>query len=216
MQSRRQLLAEIGLVAVTALVGLAVLDQLPAEMAIHFGPSGTPDDYASKPIALVLLPALQVGMVALFAVLPRIDPLGENVAAFERAYDAFVLVVLGFLGYVHALLVLWNIGIQWPVLQALAPAIAVLYYAVGALVEKAERNWFVGFRTPWTLSNDEVWADTHAVAGKLMRGAAVLTLGALVVPDYALAFLIGPVALVALFATAYSYWDYRKVDAGSV
>ena len=138
MQSRRQLLAEIGLVAVTALVGLAVLDQLPAEMAIHFGLSGTPDDYASKPIAFVLLPALQVGMVALFAVLPRIDPIGENVAAFGRAYDAFVLVVLGFLGYVHALVVLWNVGYEFPITMALAPAMAVFYYAIGALVEEAE------------------------------------------------------------------------------
>lgn len=215
MQSRRQLLAEAAVVAATALLGVAFLEQLPAEVAIHFGSEGQPDDFVSRPVALALLPAMQAGMIALFAVLPRLDPLGENVAAFGRAYDAFALVLLGYLGYVHALVVLWNVGTQVPVLQALVPAIAVLYYAVGALAENAEQNWFVGFRTPWTLSNEEVWADTHAVAGKLMRAAAVLTLGGLALPEYALAFLVGPVALVALFATVYSYWDYRRLDGSA-
>jgi len=216
MQSRRQLLAEGVLVVLTALVGLAFLDQLPAEVAIHFGAAGQPDDYASRSVALALLPALQLGMIALFAVLPRLDPLGENVRAFGRAYDGFVLVVLGFLGYVHALVVLWNVGYQFAVVQALAPAMAVLYYAVGALVEDAEQNWFVGFRTPWTLSSAEVWADTHAIAGKLMRVAGVVVLGALAAPQYAMVFLIGPVAAVALFATVYSYWDYRRIDGSTV
>lgn len=215
MQSRRQLLAEVAVVAVTALVGLAFLDQLPTEVAIHFGPGGSPDDYAARSVALALIPALQIGMVALFAALPRIDPLGENLREFGRAYDGFVLVLLGFLGYVHALVVLWNAGYDLAVTPALAPAIAVFYYAVGALVEDAEQNWFVGFRTPWTLSDEQVWADTHAIAGKLMRGAGVLTLGALVLPEYAMAFLIGPVAAVAVFATAYSYWDYRQIEAAA-
>jgi len=215
MQSRRQLLAEAVVVAVTALVGLAFLDQLPAEVAIHFGTEGNPDDYAARSVALALVPVLQIGMIALFAALPRLDPLGENLRRFERAYDAFVLVVLGFLGYVHALVVLWNVGYGFSITPALAPAIAVLYYAVGALVEDAEQNWFVGFRTPWTLSNEQVWADTHAVAGKLMRGAAILTLGALALPEYAMAFLVGPVVAVAVFATGYSYWDYRQIEAAA-
>lgn len=93
---------------------------------------------------------------------------------------------------------------------------AVLYYAVGALAEQAEQNWSVGFRTPWTLSSEAVWTDTHALAGKLMRAAAVLTLGGLALPEYALPFLAGPVALVALFATVYSYWDYRRLDGSTV
>ena len=215
MQSRRQLLAEVAVVAVTALVGLAFLDQLPAEVAIHFGPGGSPDDYAARSVALALIPALQVGMIALFAVLPRLDPLGENIRQFARAYDGFVLALLGFLGYVHALVVLWNVGYEFPITMALAPAMAVFYYAIGALVEEAEQNWFVGFRTPWTLSNEQVWADTHAIAGKLMRGAAVLTLGALALPEYAMAFLVGPVVAVAVFATVYSYWDYRQIEAAA-
>jgi uncharacterized membrane protein len=64
---------------------------IPTEVAIHFGPSGTPDDYASEPVALALLPAL----LGLFALLPRIGPLGENIEAFRESYDGFVLVTLG-------------------------------------------------------------------------------------------------------------------------
>jgi hypothetical protein len=41
--------------------------------------------------------------------------------------------------------------------------------------------------------------------------AGILALGALIVPKYAVAFLVGPVAIVALATTAYSYVAYRQL-----
>jgi len=211
MNARHRTLIGIGLTALTALVGVAFIDQLPAQVAIHFGPGGQPDDYMAKPFALALLPALQLVLLGLFTVIPRIDPLGENIRGFQRAYDAFVLIIVGFLGYVHSLIILWNAGYSVAITQALVPAVAVLYYVAGAVIERADQNWFVGIRTPWTLSNEEVWADTHALGGRLMKAAAVIALGGLILPDYAVAFIAAPAALVAVLATAYSYWDYRRV-----
>lgn len=203
------------IVAVTALIGVVFAAQLPAQVAIHFGPQGQPDDYAAKTVALALIPAVQLVLLGLFTLLPRIDPLGENISDFRSAYDSLVLLLVAFLGYIHALVVLWNVGYDISVLQALVPAVAVLYYALGGVVERAEQNWFVGFRTPWTLSNEQVWADTHALGGTLLKVAAVLTVGGLVFPAYATAFIVAPIVLVALFATAYSYWDYRRIASAA-
>jgi hypothetical protein len=47
-----------------------------------------------------------------------------------------------------------------------------------------------------------------------MKGAAVITLGGLLFPSYAVGFIAVPAALVAPVATAYSYWDYRRVTGG--
>lgn len=200
----------IGLTALTVLIGLAFGDQLPARVAIHFTGSGQPDNYVSKPLALGVLPALQVALLGLFAVVPRIDPLGENIREFRRAYDVLVVLTVGFLGYSHALLVLWNAGYALAITRALVPASAVLYYVLGWVVERAEQNWFVGFRTPWTLSSERVWADTHALGGRLMKAAAVVTLGGLLFPGSAVLFLAVPVTAVAGFTVVYSYWDYRQ------
>jgi len=45
---------------------------------------------------------------------------------------------------------------------------------------------------------------------ELTKPAAVFTLGGFLFPDFAVVFLAVPVTVVAVFATAYSYWDYRR------
>lgn len=211
MNARRRNLLGAGIIAVTGILGIALMGRLPDQVAIHFGPSGQPDDYAGKAFALALVPALQAVMLAVFAVLPRIDPLGENIRKFGDMYNWLVVVIVGFLGYIHGVVLLWNIGYEFAVAQATVPAVAVLYYFIGAVMERAEQNWFVGIRTPWTLSNEQVWQDTHALGGTLFKIAAVIALGGLVLPQYAVVLIAGPAALMAVVTTVYSYWDYRRV-----
>ena len=52
-----------------------------------------------------------------------------------------------FLSYVHGLVLLWNLGVRPPIGAALAPGLAAVLYASGALVERAEPNWIAGVRT---------------------------------------------------------------------
>ena len=97
--------------------------------------------------------------------------------------------------------------------SALAPAVGVLCYDAGVVSAHAERNWFVGVRTPWTLTSDEVWKRTHERAAPLFKLSGVLaTLGA-VVPDYAVALVVGPAVAVAAYTTVYSYVTYRRTTA---
>mgnify|MGYP000205647394 CR=1 FL=1 len=211
MDARSRNLLGAGIVAVTGILGIAVMGRLPDQVAIQFGPSGQPDDYAGKAFALALVPGLQAVMLAVFAVLPRIDPLGENIRKFGDMYNWLVVVIVGFLGYVHGTVLLWNVGYEFAVTQAVVPAVAVLYYFIGVVMERAEQNWFVGIRTPWTLSNEQVWQDTHALGGTLFKIAAAIALGGLVLPQYAVVLIAGPAALLAVITTVYSYWDYRRV-----
>jgi uncharacterized membrane protein len=205
----------IGLTALTAAVGLFLISQLPEQVAIRFGSEGQPNGYTSKTVALALMPAVQISVLGLFSLIPRIDPLGENIQGFRRSYDSFVIILVGFLGYIHVLTLLWNTGYDIGIVQSLIPGSAVLYYAIGVVMESAEQNWFVGIRTPWTLSNEDVWDDTHKLGGKLMKVAAVITLGGLVFTDLAIFFLAVPVTAVAVLATGYSYWDYRRKTRGN-
>ena len=50
------------------------------------------------------------------------------------------------------------------------PVTGVLLYASGVLIKNAERNWFAGIRTPWTLSSDYVWDKTHQLGGYIFKG----------------------------------------------
>ena len=215
MNARSRNLIGAGIIAVTGLAGVALMGRLPEQVAIHFGPSGQPNDYVGKSLALALIPALQAVMLAVFASLPLIGPLGENIKKFSDTYNGFVLVVVGFLGYIHGVTLLWNAGYEFAVMQAVVPAVAVLYYVLGTVLKRAEQNWFVGIRTPWTLSNEQVWQDTHEIGGTLFKITAVIALGGLAFPRYAVAFIAAPAALMAVATTVYSYWDYRQVTQGA-
>jgi len=58
--------------------------------------------------------------------------------------------------------------------QMMVPALGILFYYCGILIENAKRNWFIGIRTPWTLSNEKVWERTHKIGGKLFKIAGLI------------------------------------------
>lgn len=49
-------LVALASLALAALAGVALWSQLPAEMAVHFDASGTPDSYVSKRVDVLLAP----------------------------------------------------------------------------------------------------------------------------------------------------------------
>jgi len=214
LPSHRRTIGGLALVALATLVSLLAAPSLPDRMITHWNAAGTPDDTMAKRVALAGGPALVLGIVILFEAIPRIDPLAGNIAAFRDAYDALAVLVAAFLVYAHVVVVAWNLGYEIPIGQALSPAIAVLYVGVGFLLERAERNWFVGIRTPWTLSSEDVWRNTHDRAATLFKLAGVIALAGAILPEYFVYFVAVPAAAIAAFATVYSYLDYRRVGDG--
>jgi uncharacterized membrane protein len=94
---------------------------------------------------------------------------------------------------------------------AFIPAIAVLWFCMGVLLAHTKRNWFVGIRTPWTLSSDIVWNKTHKLGGLLFKVTALMTLFGLFFGRPALLFfIIIPLILIVIITSVYSYVEYRK------
>lgn len=213
MTVRRSYLVGLGLVVASALVSALAAPEMPAEMAIHWNAAGEVDDHLGKTLALVLFPALSAALLVGFAAVPRIDPLGDNVARFREQYDTFVVLAVAFLTYVHLLVLAANAGYEFEMIQALAPGIGGLFYYVGVLSTHAEQNWFVGIRTPWTLSNEEVWKRTHEHAAPLFKLSGVIAALAALVPAYAELLVVGPAVAVGLYATVYSYVEHRRVTS---
>ena len=92
----------------------------------------------------------------------------------------------------------------------LSPALAILFYFTGILIENAKRNWFIGIRTPWTMSSDKVWDKTHKIGGKLFKIAGLLALIAVFFDSYAIFVIIVPVIIVSIYTVIYSYFEYQK------
>lgn len=213
MSSRRSSTVGLVLVALAAVASILAYPEMPAQMATHWNGAGEPDGYMAKNVALALFPSLALGMLGLLTFVPKLDPLGENVAQFREQYDQFVVLLVAFLAYVHLLVLAWNLGYRFEMIQGLAPALGALFYFVGTLLAHAEQNWFVGIRTPWTLSNEEVWNHTHERAAPLFKLAGIVAVLGALVPEYALLLVVAPAVAIALYTTVYSYVEYRRVTA---
>ena len=99
----------VGIVALTALAGVALWPQLPAEVAIHFSASGTPDNYVPKAVGVFLLPAIMLATLLVMRVSMAADP-----PSHPQTGPVVVLTTTAFLGVVHVLVLAWNAGYAVP------------------------------------------------------------------------------------------------------
>ncbi len=180
------------------------------KMASHWNIQGEVNGYMSKFWGLFLMPIISIGLLILFILIPKIDPLKANINKFRKYFDGFIVLIMIFLFYIYLLTLFWNLGFRFDMGRLMVPALGILFYYCGILVENAKRNWFIGIRTPWTLSNEKVWEKTHKIGGKLFKIAGLIALLGIFFPNYAFYFILVPVLLVAVYTIAYSYFEYQK------
>ena len=82
---------------------------------------------------------------------------------------------------------------------------------MGGFLKTAKRNWFIGIRTPWTLSNDKVWDKTHQLGSKLFMASGIISLLGLFKSKCLIWFLLVPVLLSTLILFVYSYLEWKKL-----
>jgi immunity protein, SdpI family len=207
----RKLLPAISAVILVLAFSLWALPQLPDRMATHWGLSGQPDGWSSRAFAAFLLPAMMAAMTIIFAFLPRIDPLRRNYEIHGSTYWTLVNSVVVFMVLVHVA-VLGN-GLGWPIpMGRVAPAgVGALFVLIGNLMTRMRPNWFMGIRTPWTLSSERVWRKTHRVGGyAFTAGGLLMIFIALVSGRRIVPMLLGVVGVIVLWPVVYSYLEWRK------
>lgn len=199
-----------GLIFLSFIISIYFFPLVPEQMATHWDSQGEVNGYMSKLWGLFFMPLVITGLAIMFLVIPRIDPKKENIAKFRKYYDRFIFLLIFFLIAVHLQVLLWNIGIRISPNAVFPVGIGLLFYYIGILMENAERNWFIGIRTPWTLSSDSVWRKTNRLGGKLFRIAGISAIFGVFFPKLAFFFIIVPALFVAGFTVVYSYIEYQK------
>lgn len=199
-----------GLVLFSFILSVYFYSQVPDRMTTHWNSQGEVDGYMSKLWGLFFMPLIISGLAIMFMIIPKIDPRKENIAKFRKYYDGFIVILILFMVAVHLQILLWNTGIPISPNSIFPLGIGLMFYYMGILTENAERNWFIGIRTPWTLSSDRVWKRTNKLGGKLFRIAGIITVFGAFFPEYAIYFILVPVLFIAGLTVIYSYMEYQK------
>jgi uncharacterized membrane protein len=88
--------------------------------------------------------------------------------------------------------------------------LGVLFSVLGSVLGKVRPNWFVGIRTPWTLSSTRSWDKTHRLGGRLFLACGIATLVCgLVRPASGVSVMLGTILPSTLVLVAYSYLVWR-------
>ena len=192
--------------------GLLLWNRLPDQMASHWNINDQVNGYIPKIWGVFLMPLITLGMFLLFLVIPNIDPLKANIAKFREAFNLFIILIVAFMLYIYALTLAWNLGYtNFKMSTSMLPAMGLLFIFVGFMLRKAKRNFFIGIRTPWTLSSDTVWDKTHQLGSILFMVSGVLALiGGIFGGTTAFWFLFVPLIGSTIFLLVYSYVLYQR------
>lgn len=186
-------------------------DRIP----VHWDINGQADGYGGKFEGLMVLPLVAVGLVALFAVIPLIEPRRANLAGSMRAFVLVWLALLAFLVLMHVAILFAAFGHDVDMATVVAGGLGLVFAVIGAVLGSVRSNFMFGVRTPWTLSSERSWRQTHRLAGRLFVGTGLATVAAGAIGVFAdvrwlpLTVLLAGSLVAALASVVYSYLVWR-------
>ncbi len=214
MSIRMPLIVSVAVIAAMIALSAWTWTALPpmAPVAIHWDIHGLPNWYAPKEVALILVPAIAMLLTALFVLWPRVEPRRANLATGQLAYEAGWLGALGILTVTQIVITMQARGMGLDVVGIVVAAVAVFLAVLGNFLGKSRSNFFVGVRTPWSLSSDLAWERTNRVVGRLfvVTGLAAFTALFVAGVHVAIFLLVGGAIGSAVAGVCLSYFYWRR------
>lgn len=184
---------------------------LPAQVPSHFDFEGNVNGWTAKPDLIWLILGLGLGTYILMLFIPRFDPkkkieqMGEKYYSMRLLMGVFMSLIslyilyAGNAGKVNSFLLIGLVG--------------GLYAVLGNYMQALKPNYFIGFRTPWTLESEDTWKKTHRLAGRLwmIGGLIIIIISWLATSSSVLGISFGVItAIIAIIPYIYSYLQYLK------
>jgi len=201
-----QILLIAGMFIVAALTWSMVPDKIP----VHWNLAGEVDRYGGKFEALLGIPLITLALYLLLLFLPRIDPGHANYQMFATCYAVIRCGILAFMSIVYGVIQLSANGHPVSINTVIPFAVGILFVVLGNVMGKIRPNWFVGIRTPWTLSSKVSWNKTHRASGWLfiLMGLTIVAAG-LIRAMWAYIGMLIVVVAAMVWMVVYSYLVWR-------
>lgn len=186
--------------------------KLPEIVPTHWNVQGVADGWGPKWLNLFLMPGIMLGMFLLFIYLPRLDPLKKNYEQFKQQYQALKAMIIIFFAFLYGIIVYSSFpdarfepGRIFPI------GFGLFFIFLGYFLPTIRRNWFIGIKTPWTISSQESWEKTHKLGGRLFMAAGLIAiLSGIISAELGFIFFIGAIVLAAIIPSIYSYFVWKN------
>jgi len=185
-----------------------------AKIPSHWNIRGEIDGYTSKWTAILLFPGINILMLMIMLILPIISVrYRETPERFSRMVPQIANIVIFFFAIIHIYTLLLGAELVSATGSFIFYALGLMFILLGNILPKMPSSFFIGIRTPWTLSSDYVWRKTHKVGGIcfVLSGLFMIFVPA-IWGNNATAMIIMSILFMALllYSVLYSFIIFKK------
>lgn len=204
----KKLLLTSTVILLPLLAGIILWDKLPDSVPVHFGPSGEADGYASRAVAVFVMPFVMLAFHWLCTLGTAADPKNKNIDKKAFGLVLWICPMISLL--VNGVIYVTALGIAINILMVFGLFFGCLFVVIGNYMPKCRQSYTLGIKLPWTLNDEENWNRTHRFAGRLWTvGGLAVIITAFLGKAFVFVFL-GLVLLMVIIPTVYSYLLYKK------
>lgn len=201
------------IIAIQIIVGIYGFLVLPDTVPIHWGLNGQPNGYGPKWVDTFLFPLISIGIYVLVRVLiaagPRLGGRQNTTANLQIARVVLAGIIL-FMLVIQLAVIAQSLDVGLDMTTIVMLALSVLFIFIGNYMGKIRRNFWMGIRTPWTLTNAVVWERTHRLGGWLFVAVGLIGIPCSFIPAIRIWGVVVPLIAVSIFLYIYSYVCYQQ------
>lgn len=211
MKNKKLFYITLGIALFTFVINLIMYPQMSDRVPTHWGVTGAPDQFGpkSQQLAMGVLPLILFLVVSL---IPRFDPKKENFKKHANAYSIINFITILFISCLNLSGLFSTLGYNVPFQKVVPVALGLLLIVFGNYMTQFRHNYFVGFRTPWTLASEYVWKKTHRFGGYVFVMVGIVPLSALFIGKIGMYLFVAALAVGMVVTYVYSYLVFRKAS----
>jgi uncharacterized membrane protein len=219
MKKTKLLLLQFLTTLIPAIYLLAIWNSLPESVPLHYNSQMQADRFGSRLELLgviIFMSLVSLGTSSLILYLNKLDPKQRYqtsnalIIKISWTITVFLTLLSTFIVYqTKSYTETTEHGFTIKIIEAL---VALLFAALGNFMNNIKPNYFIGFRTPWNLENEDNWKKTHHLGSKLwfFGGLLMFALVLLLPVKYGIYIIIGGVLPITIIPIAYSYLLFKK------
>ncbi|MEI6265234.1 MAG: SdpI family protein [Sphingobacteriia bacterium] len=192
----------------------SIYNALPQTIPIHFNLEGRANGWGDKSTLIfttVMMTVIGVGTYFLVKFAHKIDP-KKAAGQSPELLKKIALSVLVFLCLIQLIIIHSSLAEQVDGAKFIFPLIGIFLAVLGNFMHSIKPNYFIGFRIPWTLENEENWRKTHFLVSKIWVIGGILIAVFSLLTSPLIGVILSGIILVFMIVLpiVYSYQLYKN------
>lgn len=183
---------------------------LPETIPLHWSASGHIDVWGQRWFSL-LIPLFAICLYYLWELIPRVVVYKKNFKKLGVKYEHLLTNLILIIILLYLLTILSAYGLMLDIKYFIIIPVSIFIIYFGTLMKYVKRNYFIGIKTPWTLSSEKAWNKTHERGSRLFQAYGFILLSLLILPAETFFWvLLTPLVVIIIYSYCYSYEVWKK------